>query len=122
MPAGEVHLMVELSVDEGKLDAFQEIARGMIEGTRGEPGALRYDWYFRHDRKLCRLLETYASAEDLRAHLDGPVVQQAFPKLIEHAILDRIEVYGDPGEKAKEALAQFGAQFFERWGGLDHPS
>jgi len=124
MPECEVHLMVEFSIDEGKLETFQEIAKEMIAGSRRERGTLGYEWYLRSDRKLCRVLETYASGEDMLAHLNGPVTQQLIPKLIAHSMLDRIEVYGDVGPKVKEALGQFGAQFFERWGGLteDRPA
>jgi quinol monooxygenase YgiN len=113
-----VHLMVELSIDEGKLETFQGIAAEMIAQSREEAGTLSYEWYLRSDRKLCRVLETYASGEDMLAHLNGPVTRQLIPKLIDHAMLDRIEVYGDVGAKVKDELGRFGAQFFERWGGL----
>ena len=124
MTDSAVHLMVELSIDDGKLQTFQDIATEMIAGSCQEPGTLRYEWYLRSDRKLCRVLETYASAEAMLAHLNGPVTRQLIPKLIDHAMLDRIEVYGDVGPKVKEELARFGAQFFERWGGLAdcHPA
>ncbi len=71
------------------------------------------------DGKSCRLLESYASADALLAHLKGPIVQQILPKLIEHVVIDRCEVFGDPGAQAAAMLSQFGAQFFPRWGGLD---
>jgi hypothetical protein len=47
------------------------------------------------------------------------VVQLLVPKLLETARLATFEVYGDPGAKAKEMLAGFGAEVFEFRRGLD---
>ncbi len=113
-----VHLLVELTIHEGELEVFEGIAREMIAGSRSEPGTLGYEWYLTSDRKRCRLLESYASADDLLAHLAGPVVQQLVPKLAQHVTIDSFEVYGDPGPQAAAMLAQFGATIFEHWGGL----
>jgi hypothetical protein len=65
------------------------------------------------------LLETYASADALLAHFNGPVVQQLVPKMIQCVALDGFEVYGDPGPQAAAMLANFGAQVFEPWAGLN---
>ena len=119
MATPAVHLLVELSIDDGELEAFQNIAREMIAGSRTEPGTLSYEWYLHDDGKRCRLFETYATGDDLLAHFNGPVVQQLIPKLLEHSILDRLEIFGDAGPQVEAALARFGARFFPRWGGLD---
>ena len=53
------------------------------------------------------------------AHFKGSVVQVLVPKLLGTASLAGFEVYGDPGAKAKEMLAGFGAEVFEFRCGLD---
>jgi quinol monooxygenase YgiN len=114
-----VYVLVELTVREGKFADFENIARQMTAGSQTEPGTLAYDWHLSRDRKRCRLLETYADANALLAHFKGPVVQQLVPKALEYASVDRFEVYGDPGAEATTMLANFGAQIFDRWQGLD---
>jgi quinol monooxygenase YgiN len=111
MPSKMVRFTVSLSIADGKLEEFGKIAEAMLAATRREPGALGYDWYLSSDRRHCRLLETYADADAVVAHLTGPVVQEAVPKLPAVAF----EVYGDPGPKASAMLAGFGAVIFSPW-------
>ena len=113
-----VRFNVDLTINEGKLDAFKRIAETMNAGTHKEPGALAYDWHFSADRKRCRLIETYADANAVLTHMTGPVVQELVPKLLETSTLTRFEVYGDPGPKAGEMLAGVGAEIFHFWSGL----
>ena len=114
-----VRLNVALTVSDGELTAFEDIARTMVAATRKEPGALAYDWHFSADRKHCRLVETYVHADALVAHFKGPVVQQLVPKLVEVSCVDRFEVYGDPGPEGTRMLASFGAEIFSDWDSLD---
>jgi len=110
-----VQFTVDLTIEEGRLAAFEETARAMVAGIEKEPGALAYDWYLSDDRKRCRLIELYADADAVLAHLTGPVVNQLVPKILETSRLDALEVYGDPGPKAAEILAGFGATIFQPW-------
>jgi quinol monooxygenase YgiN len=113
-----VLLAVDLIIKDGKLDEFEGIAQEMVAGTQKEPGTLGYDWFLSADRKKCRLIETYADANAVLAHFNGPVVQVLVPKLLGTASLAGFEVYGDPGTKAREMLAGFGAEMFEFRRGL----
>jgi quinol monooxygenase YgiN len=114
-----VRLLVELTIYHEKFDAFNRIAREMTAGSETEPGTLDYEWFISGDRRRCRLVETYADSDALLAHLDGPVVQQLVPKLLEQSRLDRFEVYGQPGPEAQTMLAGFGAEVFELWHGTN---
>src|SRR5579863_537907 len=118
MSKGTVRFNVDLTIHEGKLDAFQTIAQTMIAGTQKEPGALGYEWHLSADRKRCRLLETYADQNAVLAHLTSPVVRELLPKLLQTSSLDRFEVYGDPGSKSAEILAGVGSEIFPIWRGL----
>ena len=113
-----VHLLVDLTIHEGKLDTFKSIAQEMIARTRNEPGALEYEWHLSADGKRCRLVETYVDADAVLAHLSGSVVQELVPKMVAHTKIDRFEVCGDPGPKAAAMLAGFGAEIFKSWNGL----
>jgi quinol monooxygenase YgiN len=108
-----VRLTVDLTVNEGQLDAFMSIAKTMTAGCRNEPGTLGYDWFSSGDNKRFRLVETYVNAEAVLAHFTGPVVTQLVPKLAAVCSVDALEVYGDPGQQVRELAAGFGAEIFE---------
>jgi len=118
MSSQRVYVLVELTIHDGKFDAFQKVAEQMIADTPKEPGTLGYEWHLSADRRRCRILETYADANSLLAHFKGPVVQQLVPKLLEWSTVDRSEVYGDPGAEAAAMLTGFGAGIFDRWQGF----
>ena len=113
-----VYLAVDFAINEGQLEAFDGIAQTMVAGTQKEPGALAYEWYFSADGKKCRL-ETYADANAVVAHINGPVVQELVPKLLGHSSITAFEVYGDPGPKSTELLKGIGAEIFDFRRGLD---
>lgn len=110
-----VRFTVDLAINADKLDKFESIAQAMIAGTLKEAGALGYDWFLSADRKRCRIVETYADANAVLAHLTGPVVQEFVPKILEVSSIGGFEVYGDPGPKAAEMLAGFGVEIFGLW-------
>lgn len=114
-----VRFTVDLSIHEGKLDEFESIARTMIAQTQNEPGALHYDWCFSTDHRRCRILETYRDADAVLAHMIGSVVQAGVPKILEVCSISRFEVYGDPGPKAAQMLANVGAEIFDIWEGIN---
>ena len=110
-----VRFVVSLNINDGKRDAFEVIAQAMIAASREESGTLGYDWYLSGDRKSCRLVETYADASAVLAHMTGPAVKDLVPKLIKVSSVRGFEVHGDPGAKAAEILAGFGAEIFNEW-------
>jgi len=113
-----VYFNVDLTINPGKLDAFQEIADMMIAATRQEPGALAYEWYMSSDSSRCRLVETYADEDAVAAHIAGRAVQELVPKLLKVSSISSFEVYGNPGPKSAETLKAIGAELFQRWNGL----
>ena len=113
-----VHLQVELNIHAGEFDAFESIAQEMIAGTKTEPGALGYEWYLSSDRQRCVIYETYRDAAALLAHINGPVVQQGLPRLLQHSAISRSRVFGDPGAEARAILTEFGAEIFDGWRSL----
>jgi quinol monooxygenase YgiN len=114
-----VRLTVDLTVNDGQLDAFKSIAQAMTEETKREPGTLGYEWFAAGDGKRFRLVETYADASAVEAHFMGPVVQQWVPKLAAVCAVDGFEIYGDPGPKVAEMAGGFGAVVFQYWLGIN---
>jgi quinol monooxygenase YgiN len=118
MPNQKVYLIVDVAINEGKLSNFEAIVQTMLAGSQKEAGTLGYDWFLSKDRKQCRLIETYADANAVFAHVGGPVVQELVPKMLETCSLVSFKVYGDPGAKASEILAKVGAEIFPLFHGL----
>lgn len=113
-----VYFILDLEIHEGNFADFEAVVKAMDEGTAKEPGALAYDWFLSNDGKRCRLLEAYADADAVQAHLAGHVVQQLVPKLLGFARLARFEVYGAPSAQGAAALEAFGAEIFRHWSGI----
>ena len=112
-----IYFVVSFKINDGKLDAFKEIAQAMIAGTQQEPGALGYEWHVSDDQKRCRLIETYADQAAVQAHINGEAVR-LIPQLLESSSVSGFEVYGDPGAEAAKTLKGFGAELFQHWNGL----
>ncbi len=114
-----VRLTVNLTVNDGKLDAFQSVARTMTESSKTEPGTLGYEWFSSADGKRVRLVETYADAAAVEAHFLGFVVQQWVPQLAALCSVDGFEIYGDPGQKVAEMAGGLGGVVYHYWLGIN---
>ena len=113
-----LQLTIHLSIHEGKLAEFERTVQAMCAGSGKEPGTLAYSWFLSDDRKKCRLLELYTDASAATAHLNGPVVRELVPKLLQSASVTSFEVNGDPGPETSAMLRGFGAEIFKHWHGL----
>jgi quinol monooxygenase YgiN len=118
MVSQRVYLYVRFAIQAECLEEFQKTAETMTALTRHEPGTLGYEWFFSGEATQCRLVETYADAGAVLAHLGGAAVQEHFPQLLRIASISGIEVYGDPGPEAAKILLGFGAEIFQFGNGL----
>jgi quinol monooxygenase YgiN len=114
-----VRLKVNMTVNDGKLDAFKSVAQSMTEGSQSEPGTLGYEWFASKDGKRYRLVETYVDAAAIEAHFTGHVVQKYVPQLAALCKVDGFEIYGDPGPKVSMMATAFGATVFPYWLGIN---
>jgi quinol monooxygenase YgiN len=114
-----VRLTVNLTVHDGQLEEFRNIARTMTEVSGSEPGTLGYEWFSSEDNKQYRLVETYVDAAAVLAHFMGQAVQELVPKLAATCSVSGFEVYGDPGPKVAEMAGSFGAAVFQYWLGIN---
>jgi quinol monooxygenase YgiN len=114
-----VRLAVDVTVNEGQLDAFKALAKAMTDGSASEPGTIGYEWFFSEDGKTCRLLETYADAAAVAAHFAGPVVCQLVPQMNPYCKIDRFEIYGDPGPEVSQTATGWGAKIYRYWAGIN---
>lgn len=113
-----VRILVDFAIQEGQLDAFEDIALQMIAISQQELGILGYQWYLSADRTRCRIIGAYADEESVLEHFSGQALHDSVTKLLEHSSANRFEVYGDPGPQASALLVSFGAEIFASWHGF----
>jgi quinol monooxygenase YgiN len=114
-----VRLTINMTVNDGQLEAFKRIAQTMTEVCKTEPGTIGYEWFAAADGKQFRLMESYADANAVEAHFLGPVVQQWLPKLAALCAVDGVELYGNLNPKGTELALGLGAVIFPYGLGLD---
>lgn len=114
-----VRLTINITVNDGQLEAFKSIAQSMTEVCKTEPGTIGYEWFAAGDGKRFRLMETYVDASAVEAHFLGLVVQQWLPKLAALCAVDGVELYGNLNPKGTELALGLGAVIFPYWLGLN---
>jgi quinol monooxygenase YgiN len=114
-----VLIAVDVTVNEGQLEAFKSVAAQLTEYSKNEPRTLGYEWFAGADAKSFRLVETYANPAAVEAHFSGPAVQLGVPRLLAVCMVDRFEIYGDPGPAVSQTAKGMGAVIFPYWLGLD---
>jgi quinol monooxygenase YgiN len=108
-----VRLTVDLTPNEGQMEAFKALTATMTEVSKSEQGTLGYEWFASADGKQYRLVETYVNAAAIEAHFMGAAVQVHVPNMMGCASVTGFEIYGDPGQKVTEMVSGFGAAIFK---------
>jgi quinol monooxygenase YgiN len=119
MPPTGIHWIAELTIGDGNLERFKELAQGVIDAVKTtEPDTQSYEWHITEDGKTCYVDEWYANTEAALAHLDGEA-PRLLPKLLEVSEFTGLKVYTDvTSQELKEKLASFGAVFTHHCGGF----
>ena len=98
-----VHWLLEVSVNEGQLDAFIALMSEMVAATQNEPDTLIYEWYFDEEKRICQINERYRDSAATMVHL------QSFGGFAERfmAAVTPVNfiVMGDPDMAVREGLA-----------------
>jgi quinol monooxygenase YgiN len=112
----EIRKVAELSISEGKLDEFKDVAVMFIERVKSsEPNTLSYDWFLNDDKSRCVILERYKDSEALMVHLAN--IRNLYGPLFEVAEISRVQVFGDPSEEVRQAHLP-GTEFLDHWAGI----
>jgi len=112
-----VYWSLDLAINEGQLDAFKALMGEMVEGTLQEEGALAYEWAISEDGKAVHIFERYADSDAALTHL-GTFGAKYAERFLVCVSPTRLVVYGNPDNRAKEALAGFGPAYMKPWGGF----
>lgn len=87
----------------GDLAEFKQLAAQLLERTKGEAGALRYDWFLNADETKCVVRETYENFDAVLAHMAN--VGELLGKLAELGGGLEIEGFGPASPQLAEAAA-----------------
>ena len=117
MSSNTIFYTVEFNINEGKLEQFTALAKEAIELVRSkEPDMKSYEWFFNADKSACFVNEYHTSSESMLVHLEtvGPLLG----KILEISKLARLDVFGNPNEKATEALKGLNANINNHFAGF----
>ena len=100
-----------------ELESFRALMREMVASTRGEAGALAYQWFVGDDGTTVHIYERYASSAALMEHLQNFGVKFAERFL---AAVDpmRFVVYGTPSDEVQGGPSAFGPTYLRPFGGF----
>ena len=87
----------------GDLAEFKRLAAQALELTKGEAGALQYDWFFSSDETRCVVRERYENSDAILAHMAN--LGELIGKLAELGGGLEIEAFGTLSPQLAEAAA-----------------
>jgi hypothetical protein len=105
----QVSWLREGAVRPGRLVAFRALMEEMVASTRGEPGALGYEWVVSDDGGVVHLAERYADSAAALAHL-GPFGERFAGRFLAAADPTRFTVMGTPSDAVKAAVRRSAPQ------------
>ena len=108
---------LQMSVLDGRLDDARALMQEMVESTRGESGALGYEWFLSEDGSACHINERYSDSDAALAHL-GTFASTFAERFLGCFTPTGLCVYGDPSAEARAALDGFGATYLGNFGGF----
>ena len=111
-----IHWLLEVSVNEGQLEAFQALMGEMVAATQNEPDTLIYEWYFDEEKRTCQINERYRDSAATMVHL------QSFGGFAERfmAAVTPVNfiVMGDPDTAVREGLAGLNPTYLSQEAGF----
>ncbi|HLF39926.1 MAG TPA: antibiotic biosynthesis monooxygenase family protein [Acidimicrobiia bacterium] len=113
----EISWVLEVEVNEGKLDEFRTLMEEMVGSTKGEPGALIYEWFIGDDNRTVHIYERYADSSAVLAHL-GNFGAKFAPQFLGAIRPTRFTVFGSPSDDAKAGLSALAPSFLSPFGGF----
>jgi quinol monooxygenase YgiN len=113
----EISWSLELAIKPGQSDVVRSLIPEMVDSTRNEPGALMYEWSISDEESVIHSNDRYADSEAALEHLSR-FGEKFADRLLAAADPTRFVVYGNPTDRAREALDSFGALYMKSLAGF----
>jgi quinol monooxygenase YgiN len=112
----KLQVTAQFKIHAGKQDEFKELAAKCLTVVKDkDKDTLQYDWYFNADHTECVVRETYADSNAVFAHMTN--LGELFGKILQISDMS-LEVYGDPSEEVKKAIADMHGKIYSFYQGL----
>lgn len=99
----QVCLIVAGEINPGQEANFRAVCERLVELTRGEPGALNYEWSIAEDNRTFHIYERYADSEATKFHRAN--VGEMLKELYAVTTLKSLTLYGNPSDELKQLFA-----------------
>ena len=103
---------VQLAVKEGQLENAHALAAEMTDATHEEAGSVQYELFFRHDGRVCHILEEYRDSDAAMAHMQT-FLTQFVERFLGCFDPTGIFVYGAPNDELQEVMKAFGPTYLK---------
>ena len=105
-----LQVTARLTVHEGKLNEFKEVAAQCMQSVRErDSGTLQYDWFFNADQTECEVRETYRDSDAVFEHIAN--LGETLGALLSVSDMD-LRIYGAPSPELVEATSDMGATIY----------
>ena len=108
---------LELTIQDGREEAFLELMQDMVASTKQEPGALVYEWYLGSDGKTCHIHEMVADAAAYREHSKN-FREKFAARFMPLVTIAGLTAYGNADEEAREMLSAMNPVIYLGVGGF----
>ena len=99
------------NIAPGDLAEFKRLAAQLLELTKGDAGALQYDWFLSADETKCVVRETYEDSDAVLAHM--AIVGELLGKLAALGGGLEVEGFGPVSPQLAEAAAAMQAPIYK---------
>jgi quinol monooxygenase YgiN len=111
-------IFISGTVKDGKVEAFRDLGRRMSEQVAAnEPGTTLYDWHVSDEGGFVND-DGYVDDAAFLTHFGSAQEAGHIDEYVSLVDIDRVMVFGEPGDAAREALVPFGAVYYETFQSL----
>ena len=114
---GAISWNLQLTVQEGRLEAARALMSEMVAATRNEEGAVLYEWFLSEDGGVCHICEKYRDSAAALEHL-GNFGANFAERFLMSFVPTSLHVYGKPSDEVRGILDGFGATYLAPFGGF----
>ena len=112
----QLQVTARLKIHAGKLNEFKALAILAPASTKEkDKHTLHYDWFLNEDETECMVREKYTDSNAVFEHLAN--LGDLFGKFLDWADFS-VEVYGDPSEELRKAIAGMNPVIYSFYQGL----
>ena len=111
----DIHWVLALTIKEGSEGDLEALMDEMVEATRGEEGALVYEWL--RNGSSVHLYARYENSEAALVHMEG-FGQNFADRFLDVFEVERFDVYGPASDEVRAAAADLEPAHFDLIGGF----